>query len=71
MSKIERSQGLTLDLFCKLSDNIPFHNNGSQQRLYIPFEGIREFCTELLDFSKFMESVKNANNKDGKNNFTK
>lgn len=55
VSKVERSKGLSLDLYCKLSDqDTPLNKKGNNQRFHIPFEGLREFSGELIDFYLFI-----------------
>ncbi|KAL4435743.1 hypothetical protein ABPG74_018294 [Tetrahymena malaccensis] len=54
VSKVKRSNDMSLDLYCKLSDQDTPHSKGSSQRFHIPFEGLREFSAELILFYEFI-----------------
>ncbi|KAL4510846.1 hypothetical protein ABPG72_005000 [Tetrahymena utriculariae] len=63
VSKVKRSQDMSLDLYCKLSDQDTSHSKGSNQRFHIPFEGLREFSAELIIFFEFIYSKYSKNMK--------
>ncbi|EAS03790.2 autophagy protein Apg6 (macronuclear) [Tetrahymena thermophila SB210] len=63
VSKVKRSLDMSLDLYCKLSDQDTPHSKGSSQRFHIPFEGLREFSAELILFFEFIFSKYSKNMK--------